>query len=256
MDHEVDFGVFRYGIWPSRDLYPVIFLIAGNVSASPQQKQRMLRLLECYVIRRGVCKLSHGHYNQHALSICAELGDSPSYEELNKMLKTATKDTTVFPDDERVNASCLSAKFYKSPFQRYVFDRIEESMHDKKTERTKLSELTIDHILPKKWDTNEKWKNIVLGAGADHSEVDVMVVNSYIDTIGNLTLLSGPNNSVKSNRPLNEVKELFEETTVKMNRQLAKEESWGLEKIRARSKELATKICEIWPYDIPDNGIK
>jgi len=248
---EVDFGVFLHEIWPNRDFYPVIFLIAGS-DASAQQKQRMIRLLECYVIRRGVCKLSLAHYNKHAVSICAELGDNPSYESLSNMLKTAAKDTTVFPDDERVKADCPGAKFYPSPFQRYVFDKIEESMHDKKTERTRLSDLTIDHILPKKWDTNEKWKNIVLGADTDRSEMDVMVVDSHIDTIGNLTLLSGPNNLVKSNRPLAEVKELFEETTVKLNRQLAQEESWGLEKIRARSEELAEKICEIWPYDIPD----
>lgn len=248
---DVDFGVFLHEIWPNRDFYPAIFLIAGS-GASAQQKQRMIRLLECYVIRRGVCKLSLAHYNKHAVSICAELGDNPSYESLSNMLKTAAKDTTVFPDDERVKTDCLDAKFYPSPFQRYVFDKIEESMHDKKAERTRLSDLTIDHILPKKWNTNEKWKNIVLGADTDRSEMDVMVVDSYIDTIGNLTLLSGPNNSVKSNRPLAEVKELFEETTVKLNRQLAKKESWGLEKIRARSKELAEKICEIWPYDIPD----
>lgn len=250
---EVDFGVFRYGIWPSRDLYPVIFLIAGS-DAGAQQKQRMIRLLECYVIRRGVCKLSHGRYNLQALSICAELGDTPNYEALSKLLKSGTKDTSVFPDDDKVKADCPSAKFYPSPFQRYVLDKIEESMHDKKTVRTQLSELTIDHILPRKWDTNEKWKNIVLGADANHSEKDVMGVDSVIDTIGNLTLLSGPNNSVKSNRPLEEVKELFEETTVKLNRQLAEEEAWGLEKIRARSKWLAEKICQIWPYDIPDDN--
>ncbi|MDD9800569.1 MAG: DUF262 domain-containing HNH endonuclease family protein [Gammaproteobacteria bacterium] len=253
VDTDVDFGVFRYEIWKARDFYPVTFLIAGS-SASALQKQRMIRLLECYVIRRGVCRLSYGHYNLHAITICKELGDNPNYETLSKVLKTATKNTTVFPDDERVKADCPSAKFYPSPFQRYVFDRIEESMHDKKTERTKLSDLTIDHILPKKWDGNEKWKSIVLGTNANHSEVDVMVVNSHIDTIGNLTLMSGPNNSAKSNRPLDEVKELLGETTVKLNRQLAEEESWGPEKIHARSKWLAEKICEIWPYDIPDEN--
>lgn len=256
VDPEVDFGVFLHGIWPNRDLYPVIFLIAGS-DASAQQKQRMIQLLECYVIRRGVCKLSLGHYNQYALSICAELGDNPSYEALNKMLKTATKDTTVFPDDERIKTSCLSANFYKSSFQRYVFERIEKSMHGLRVEKVVVAEgqLTIDHILPKGWEKNEEWKSMVLGADSQ-GEADAMVVNAYLDTIGNLTLMSGKNNSIKSNRPLRTVKELLEETTVKLNRQLAKEGSWGLEKIHARSKCLAEKICQIWPYDIPDDNVQ
>jgi len=252
---EVDFGVFLHGIWPNRDLYPVIFLITDS-SVSALQKQRMIRLLECYVIRRGVCKLSHGRYNLHALSICAELGDDPNYEALSNALKVAQKDTTVFPDDERVKTSCLSAKFYKSPFQRYVFERVEKSMHDLRVEKVVVAEgqLTIDHILPQGWEKNGEWKSMVLGADSNHSEADAMVINAYLDTIGNLTLMSGPNNSAKSNRPLDEVKELLGETTVKLNRQLAEEESWGPEKIHARSKWLAEKICEIWPYDIPDEN--
>lgn len=254
VETDVDFGVFRHGIWPNRDLYPVIFLIAGSVSASPQQKRRMLRLLECYVIRRGVCKLSHGHYNKHALSICVELGDNPSYEALSKMLKAATKDTTVFPDDERVKTACVSEKFYKSPFQRYVFECIEKSMHSLRVEKVDVAEgqLTIDHILPQGWEKNEEWKRMMLVADSDRGEAAAMVINAYLDTIGNLTLMSGPNNSVKSNRPLDEVKDLLEDSTVKLNRQLANETSWNLEKITARSKDLATKICEIWPYDVPE----
>jgi len=256
---EVDFGVFLHEIWPNRDFYPVIFLIAGS-SASALQKQRMIRLLECYVIRRGTCGLSHGNYNLHALSICAELGDDPNYEALSNMLKNATKDTTVFPDDERVKTSCLSAKFYKPPFrlQQYVFERIEKSLHDLRVKKVVVAEgqLTIDHILPKGWEKNEEWKSMVLGAGSNHGEADAMVVNAYLDTIGNLTLMSGKNNSIKSNQPLRAVKELLEETTVKLNRQLAEEGSWGLEKIHARSKWLAEKICEIWPYDIPDENAR
>lgn len=250
---DIDFGVFRYGIWPSRDFYPVIFLIAGS-GESEQQKQRMIRLLECYVIRRGICKLSHSHYNKHALSICAELGDNPSYEDLSGVIKISTKDTTVFPDDERVNASCPSAKFYKSPFQRYVFECIEKSMHSLRVEKVDVAEgqLTIDHILPQGWEKNEEWKRMMLVADSDRGEAAAMVINAYLDTIGNLTLMSGPNNSVKSNRPLDEVKDLLEDSTVKLNRQLANETSWNLEKITARSKELATKICEIWPYDVPE----
>jgi len=253
---EVDFGVFLHGIWPNRDLYPVIFLIAGS-SASALQKQRMIRLLECYVIRRGVCGLPHTHapYNKLAITICKELGNNPNYEALRKVLKAAKEDTSVFPEDERVKVSCISAKFYPSPFQQYVFERIEKSLHDLQVEKVDVTEgqLTVDHILPQGWEQNEKWKSMMLGTSGNRGEEAVMVVNAYLHTIGNLTMMSGSNNSAKSNRPWGEVKKMLSDSNMRLNRQLAEEESWGLEKIRARSERLAEKICEIWPYDIPDD---
>lgn len=248
---DFDFGVFQYGIWKNRDFYPVIFSIVGS-DADTEQKQRMLKLLESYVIRRAVCALSSAYYNKHAVSICAALGDNPDYEKLDRFLKAAAKDTTVFPNNNRVIEGCVNERFYGSVFQRYVFEKIEKSMHDVRVERVVVEEgaLTIDHILPRGWDKNEQWKNIVLGADASRRETEALAVNSYLDTIGNLTLMSGKNNSVKSNRPLADVKGLLSESTVKLNRELSDKEEWNVAKIVARSKGIAGKICEIWPYDI------
>ena len=244
-----DFGVFRYTIWNNRDFYPVMFCIVGG-NASAEQKQRMIMLLESYVIRRGVCGLPSGNYNQQAVTICAALGNNPDYGVLNSVLKNPEVETTVFPSNEMVmNGSVANGKFLKVGFARYVLEKIETSLHTPQAERV-IGDLTLDHILPKKWEKNDTWRSIVLESVAGNHEFAVMETNQRLDTIGNLTLLSARNNTAKSNRPLQEVKRLFSESTVKMNRDLAKEEKWNVEKIEARSRNLAEKICEIWPYDV------
>ena len=248
---DVDFGVFRHAVWENRDFYPALFLIA-RCDADAEQKRRMLMLLESYVVRRGVCGLSLGHYNKHVVAICAALGDKPSYEALAEVLKNAEKDTTVFPDDEQVMRDCVTAKFYRSPFQWHVFKKIEKSMRAVGVEDIVVEggKLTIDHILPRKWEKNLEWKKIVLGDDNQRDDAAALMVNSYLDTIGNLTMMSGKNNSIKSNRPFEDVKGLLAASELKLNRELAGEEMWKVEKIAARSRKLAEKICEIWPYDI------
>ena len=246
-----DFGVFRHNVWNSRDFYPVIFCIVKS-AADVEEKQRMLKLLESYVIRRGVCGLSLKHYNKEAPRICKELGDNINYEALRKVLVSATKDTNVFPDDKRVEYGCVHKEFYGSAFQRYVFNKIEASLHSTRVERVIVEEgsLTIDHILPQKWENSTAWANIVLGPDHKPDDGAGLVVYLYLDTIGNLTIMSDKNNSVKSNRAFDEVKGLLAVSELKLNRELAEEDVWNVDKIMARSKYLAGKICEIWPYDI------
>lgn len=248
---DVDFGVFRYDVWKNRDFYPVLFVIADG-NANNEEKQRMIQLLESYVIRRSVCGLSSRNYNKQALTICEALGGECSYESLSGALKSGDKKTVLFPDDATVKEACSRNKFYGSVFDRYVFEEIEKSMYDVGMESVvaKQSELTIDHILPQGWEANPEWVSIVLDKAGTQNDTVVLTVNSHLHTIGNLTLMSRHNNSAKSNHSFEEVKGLLAKNKLSLNSDLAKEESWNVEKIAARSKELADLICRIWPYDI------
>lgn len=244
LDSESDFGVFHHEKWNNRDFYPVIFLLV-SCQASAEEKQRMITILESYIIRRGVCGLTAKSYNKQASSICGALGDNPNCDSLIRVLKNYTADTSVFPDNERVMTDCVGANFYKCSFQHYVFEQIEKHMHNPHPEVDIREDLTIDHFLPQGWESNQGWKKMVSGA-------DSWIVNSHVHTIGNLTLMARSRNSSKSNRSFNDVKKLIEDSELKLNRELAKEESWNVEKITKRSKKIGTKICEIWPY--PDDA--
>ena len=49
--------------------YSLLFLILKN-ELEKQEKQKMIDLLESYVIRRGVCGLTSKNYNQLVANIC------------------------------------------------------------------------------------------------------------------------------------------------------------------------------------------
>ena len=243
---KVDCGVFRHHVWQSRIFYPVIFSIAGS-DASVEEKAKMVKLLESYVIRRGVCGLKTNHYNKHVVTICKELANNASYDTLNQVLKGAKTDTAVFPNDERVKGDCITAKFYgtlaQNPFQYYVFKKLELLAAADRAERGDFDVETLDHILPQAWEKDPGWVKAM-------EETDPLVVPTYIDTIGNLTPMSFTRNPAKSNHPWDECKGLLEISPMALNRELAKKETWGIKQIRERSELLADRICKIWPYDI------
>ena len=248
---DISFGVFMYREWKNRDFYPVMFSIIGS-TASVAEKQNMLQLMESYIIRRNVCEPRHAIDNRQltAMAICEKLHNQFDYANLDSLLKKGQKDIPVLPDDDRVQYGCVRNWFYGSPVQQYIFQMIEESLHDQKMERIKVEDgiLTVDHILPKGWLKNEKWRNMILGESG--GDIDAFRTELSIDSIGNLTLMSNTKNEEKANLHFDEIKHLLASSTVKLNQGLAKESEWNLDKIRERSKWIAEKICEIWPYDI------
>ena len=250
---EIDFGVFKYPIWNDRDYYPVLFCIMGS-NTDNKEKQKMISLMESYVIRRGVCKLSPANYNKHAARICKVMGDSVSYKALHKLLtdEDTTRDSVVFPDNESVRDCCSRVSFYKSPFQNYVFTKIEKFRRDDNAESDIMEDgLSIDHILPKKWYENKEWRKDLLPGDASDEEKR-MVIDSKIDVIGNLTIMSGKRNSAKSNHSWEQVRKLLKASTLKLNNKLGEKDRWDAKEIAERNKELADDICENWPYDLPD----
>ncbi len=251
------YGVFYYSIWQNRDFYPAIFSIERS-NASAAEKQRMLRLLESYVIRRNICGLPRDHYNLYAVSICGKLGDTPTYTAMHDMFKNAEGASNVFPVDKDVIRGCVDTNFYKNKpsFRQYMFKKIEKSMNKDNVETIVVPDgsLTIDHILPKKWSANEEWKRILLSdCSPNEKEIKEGEIEKLMNTIGNLTMMSGANNSKKSNNSFDDFKWMLRNSSMTMNRDLAElidEKGWDIETIRERSKELADIICKLWPYDI------
>ena len=247
----VDFGVFKYTIWSNRDFYPVLFRIADS-NISDTEKQKMVSLMESYVIRRSVCRLSPEYYNRYAPRICRELGDNDiSYKKLRELLISGDADSVVFPKDKQIMDDSARKPFYRSVFQYYVFRKIEESLQNDFSEGMRWNDkMSIDHILPKKWYEKEGWRKALLSGDGGSNEEKMMVIDSNIDVIGNLTIMSGKRNSAKSNNSWEKAKELLLDSPLELNNDLGEEDGWNANKIVKRGKFLAEKICKIWPDDI------
>lgn len=249
------FGIFRWNMWNNKDFYPLIFVMLKSGIAVREQ-QKLIDMLESYVVRRGVCKLSYRHYNLDAATLCKKVGEHPSYAKLREILTESDSDTTRFPNDEEVYRKSKSAKFYKSPIQSYVFKEIAKYKEESLGEVDICNDLTIDHILPQGWEQNSGWKKSLLNKGEKSREGlllegnnnDPNVIETFINTIGNLTLMAGKRNSNKSNKSWKDARKLLEKSGLQMNRDLANQKRWGVAEITDRSSELADIICNRWPY--------
>ena len=257
---DFEFGYFMRKHCESTEWHPVIFVIA-NSNIDVAEKQRMIALLESYVIRRLIAQLTSKGYNKQVPMICAQLGSKPSYTKLREFFHEPDSDTRKFPSNDEMLSACLHNDFYpvKKP-QKYVFARIVDHVTTDTDEKRDLSELTIDHIMPQSWYEKDGWKKIAENYSDDE-------IDRRIHTIGNLTPMSQGLNSQKSNHawlplttgkyPPNEdlilkqsAQMWLKQCDLKLTRKLADKPKWDLDDIDERSKELAGYICKIWPMDI------
>ena len=127
------FGIFRSQDRENKDFYPVLFMICSS-DTDDDKKQRVIDVLESFVIRRDMCGLSFKGYNKIVARLCRELNDSMNNETLEKVLSESDKDTNRFPDDDEIRKSCRAVNFYKSPLKFYILEEINKCLYDKADE--------------------------------------------------------------------------------------------------------------------------
>jgi hypothetical protein len=114
-------------------------------------------------------------------------------------------------------------------------------------ERVARGKYAIEHVMPRKWLAHWPLPDTVDEADRDRT----------IHTLGNLTLLTGRLNSKVSNGPWlgtgGKREGLEAHDVLFLNRELLKKagSQWTDEAMRARTKEMAEVIIEIWP--VPPN---
>lgn len=251
------FGMFRFKTWPNKDFYPLIFIILSSNKIEQPEKQKMISLLESFVIRRNVSGLRSDNYNKIVPNLCKDLGNTVNYHVLRDLLLKSDRDTYRFPENDEVEAGCRNTNFYNNGLQRelkeYLLKEINNSLYLAGDERVSDKKLTLDHIMPQSWDKNNDWKkwfNSVYDKYPQDDIVHKLEVDGSLHKIGNITLLSGSKNARKSNRSWEETKVLLEDSDIKMNREIGKLPVWDNKQIEARNLDLAQKICARWLRDI------
>ncbi len=258
------FGIFAFNTWRNRDFWPAVFIIVKS-DISADEKQRILRLLESYVVRRHASGYSSGHYNQFVVDICAALGDEISYNSLWKLLQKSTSASAGFPTNDAIRADRPEHNFFgkggAKQLSTYVLQVLARDMMADSSEVREFNKLTIDHILPQSWYNVPGWREQFLAEGEDIASEKAHAVNNRMHTIGNLTLLSATTNPKKSNLPFSETLHLLNNSALMLNKDIVSkyankdshgEKMWDLPAIEKRGADLVNIIRRIWPH--PDNA--
>ena len=195
---------------------------------------KCLSAITSFVFRRTICNESTRAYGKWFCECIAELGDDPCGKLSAYLLHRG------WPDDEAFVRSAIEFQLYRREHRkcRTALHAIELGHGHK--EAPNLAPMQIEHVMPQslpKGEAGKEWRSH-LGESADRQH------KAWLDTLGNLTL-TGYNGNL-SNKSFSEKKKIFAASKLCMNESIASSDSWTVEKIRARGKQLAEKLASIW----------
>ena len=252
---------------------PLLWLYTNDISE--EKRQRSVRALESYLVRRMLCKKETKGLNNLFLDMVKLLKkkkDQPVDDVIIQFLKGRLEGNR-WPDDHKVISYLAENPMPgNAARKKMIFEAIETHLNiEEMIKRLKAkdqpvddvviqflkkntdllgdtSKLTVEHILPKKWE-NGDWpfpKDTVDKAAAAVGRND-----RIIKLIGNLTLASKELNFPKSNKSWEDKKKaLHKHSRLYLNQELLENapEVWDEKAIVKRSEQLAQAIVSIWPH--------
>lgn len=255
--------------------WPIILYLYTKAEVPQEQKQRAVKAIDSFLMRRGMCRLPTGDYNRVFLQVLTAAIDSPpglAGHAVEASLASQTADSRRWPGDEEFLRALDSSALYTSvhrPRLKCFLVGLENHLRTGKTEPGPLlsateRKLNIEHILPQSWE--EHWP---LPEGSDDGRL--LLRTSSVHKLGNLTLLTSKLNPSVSNKSWDNKKSeirqhsflrlttgtvlsvpaavgIDEETWVK---------EWNEERIQIRGNLLSRTALEVWisPPDVTPTGL-
>lgn len=165
-----------------------------------------------------------------------------------------TVDTERWPDDAEWRRSWILREQYRSarqPRLRYIFEAIERAKHTSLTEDIIIrSALTIEHIMPQKWQ--DAWKlpgmeNFAAGEYDPELGTQIRARENAVNVLGNLTLMTQALNSTVSNGPFSvKMPAIKANAALALNRELDSFHEWDEAAIEQRGAALFEVATRIW----------
>ncbi len=208
----------------------------------------ILTMIEAYWMRRQICFLPSNTAGPVCISMLKSLNKDNKVKSFKENIFRLTWAQRM-PDDSEIRSTLKTLRIYENDRDRTkkILDRLE---NNGRRELVTTSEYSIEHIMPQ--TLSDEWR-ADLGEDADR------IYNTYLHTIGNLTLTGY--NSEYQNKRFIEKKECkdkdgkpigYRHTPIRLSSYLNQVEQWGEKEILARTELLANEIISIWKYPEKD----
>jgi hypothetical protein len=227
--------------------YPLILKIYQKLK-DKNERIEVLKLLESYLVRRNVCRLTTKNYNNLFISIIQKINKDEenriglSYSSLKNILISFTEETNIFPLDIDFREA-FSTKFLSNQNSKEILFCI--SLYQKSNGLNDVTKLcagnfSVEHFLPVKWQ--EFWSEPNMTA--DKKAQRTMTLK----TLGNLTLVTQKLNSKMSNSAWPIKKDLLKtHSSLKITTDYVELETWDEASINDRANTLSDYAIKIWP---------
>lgn len=254
-------GILR--TWDLSTFHPLILAIHAK-TIEDEQKTKLFTLIESYIVRREICGLTTKNYNKVVTGFVKQVRDANDpVGALQKHLAELTGDASRMPADLQVTEAFSRQPSYRnipSPRLRYILEQLEYGHRTKFDEVTvSTANLTIEHVIPQKWAKHwplpdgttapcESSFEAVIGNHQVSDQIKALMDTRqrWIDTMGNLTLLTEALNPSVSNGPWAAKREKIGKSLLAMNREIAGKDIWSEVEIEARASKLAGVANSRW----------
>jgi len=237
-------------------VYPFLlelFKVTDDGKEKRKERISILDVIESFLVRRMVCRLSTRGYNILFLSLLKQLdGKEYSRQNVVEFLLKETAESSRFPDDKEFRVAWQTKPIYEAitrPRLKMILEALDKGLHTPKTEPyTFGGRLTVEHFLPQHWETH--WKiEPNKNERADDFLVRKVRRNTLLHTFGNLTLVTKSLNPAVSNGRFKAKKdEILKHSAINLNRFLIQAKSWDEDDIIKRGNALFTVASKIWKY--------
>lgn len=217
---------------------------------------RSLTHLESWLVRRAVMRATSKNYNRLLAQLVSELQATPRAQAaatVETFLASQTAESSYWPDDSQIERHLSDFRLYRMLPRgrtRMILEALEDQLRGisrtskgDSEQRCPRRTLTIEHLVPQTW---EPYWPLTVGESEEGR-------NRLVQTVGNLTLLTGKLNSKVSNGPWEGVdgkrKALQGHSSLLLNARLESDygADWSAQRILARSATLSRLILEVWP---------
>jgi uncharacterized protein with ParB-like and HNH nuclease domain len=202
----------------------------------------IMEICNALLVRRNICRLTTGTHDTYFNHLAQTAFTRENF--LDYIKSYFKEDGDKYPDDEVFINNFFKHEFGDNNKTRYYLGVIEEKYFCHGGYKINKSGygVHIEHIFPF-WPCktlNEIWLKPLNVSEEDHKK--------FRNRIGNLTLLESGENIPASNKKFSEKKKYYEKSDFKMIKELLEYNSWDLDKIDKRSKELAKIAAKVWSF--------
>jgi len=220
----------------------ILSLLKGHSLNIIQDNDVIDLLNELFVLltRRKMCELPTQKYDIIFPNLLNRIINEPDKV---KEFHTIIKSENYWVSNQDFENALINNPLYRSrdlPFTRMILREIDKSMQDYGQLPDYSTLPTVEHVLPQTID--EHWEKY-LGDDYNHPEI-----NKYINTLGNLCLLSRPANSHAGQDPFEEKKKDYTDVSALTRDVKKRNVKWNIESIKERSKDLSVNGLKIWKW--------
>jgi uncharacterized protein with ParB-like and HNH nuclease domain len=212
---------------------------------------KVINLAIIYLVRRTICGVPTSSLRNFMLNLYnrvfgkVESNKKQYYEAIYRFLTTLNSKDSLL-ESEEVLKKIHTFPLYDNPtFATYVLYRLENGRYPKvSAEYVGAKSVSVEHIMPQ--NLNEDWID-ELGDNAES------IHQTYLNTLGNLSLSSGQKNSTLSDKPFKEKKEILFGEDSKfdlLNKSIKSFDKFTEKEILQRANELATTLVK--RYELPE----